>query len=531
MLPRDWLAASVALVLAACGARRQASGAEARDGRRPGDLRARAHDRAADRGLRALTESELAIFESGLRDGVLKREKKVDPATVEGLIQNVRERAQGARAAEGEDRLGGLPGARWRRSRARPRRRPATSCARSPRAPARAPVRTTPSRFTTTARCATARSSTAPSIAARRRSFRSRRVIPCWTQALQTMKVGGKYKLTCPSDIAYGDRGSPPTHQARRRTHLRGRAARGEAAAQRRRANAPPTQVERAAQAGRPRGSRGRRRPAPRAPRRDRAGLRDLPRRALLPRLARTISTSATSITRRSRSRCSRSGARSFGDGLFALRFLPGVAGAATVFLTGLVARELGGGRAAQVLAALAAFFAPFFLAVSHFYSMNAFDLLAWSALWLAGGADPRARRAAALALVRRDRGARAREQVQRRRSSASDSCVGLALTRAAPAAPLAVALGGRRARGAPVRAAPRLAGRARRAVARVHAQRERAQERADRHRSSSSADRSCCCTRCSRRSGWLGLLALLFAPRLRARARARRSPTSRSSR
>jgi FKBP-type peptidyl-prolyl cis-trans isomerase FkpA len=35
-------------------------------------------------------------------------------------------------------------------------------------------------------------------------------VIPCWTQALQAMKVGGKYKLTCPSDIAYGDRGSPP---------------------------------------------------------------------------------------------------------------------------------------------------------------------------------------------------------------------------------------------------------------------------------------------------------------------------------
>lgn len=36
------------------------------------------------------------------------------------------------------------------------------------------------------------------------------RVIPCWTEAVQTMKVGEKAHITCPSEIAYGDRGAPP---------------------------------------------------------------------------------------------------------------------------------------------------------------------------------------------------------------------------------------------------------------------------------------------------------------------------------
>ena len=40
--------------------------------------------------------------------------------------------------------------------------------------------------------------------------FALNRVIKCWTEGVQEMKAGGKAKLVCPADIAYGDAGSPP---------------------------------------------------------------------------------------------------------------------------------------------------------------------------------------------------------------------------------------------------------------------------------------------------------------------------------
>ena len=68
------------------------------------------------------------------------------------------------------------------------------------------------------------------------------------------------------------------------------------------------------------------------------------------------------------------------GESLFALRFLPAVAGAATVFLTGLLARELGGGRFAAALACLAVVVAPSYLAAHTLLTMNAFEPLVWVA-------------------------------------------------------------------------------------------------------------------------------------------------------
>src|ERR1044072_112790 len=69
-----------------------------------------------------------------------------------------------------------------------------------------------------------------------------------------------------------------------------------------------------------------------------------------------------------------------FGDSLFALRLLPALAGAATVFLTGLIAREAGGRRFAVLVACVSVIVAPYFLSINTILTMNAFEPLVWTA-------------------------------------------------------------------------------------------------------------------------------------------------------
>lgn len=68
------------------------------------------------------------------------------------------------------------------------------------------------------------------------------------------------------------------------------------------------------------------------------------------------------------------------GGSLPALRILPAIAGAATVAITMLIARQLGGKRFAQGMAGLCVIGAPIYLGIDGFLTMNAFEPLFWMA-------------------------------------------------------------------------------------------------------------------------------------------------------
>ncbi len=74
-----------------------------------------------------------------------------------------------------------------------------------------------------------------------------------------------------------------------------------------------------------------------------------------------------------------------FGTSLLGLRLLPALAGASLVWLTALVARELGGKGFAQCMAAFSILPVPIYLMLDHWLTMNAFEAPLWTlTLWLA---------------------------------------------------------------------------------------------------------------------------------------------------
>lgn len=66
------------------------------------------------------------------------------------------------------------------------------------------------------------------------------------------------------------------------------------------------------------------------------------------------------------------------GESLFAIRLLPAVIAALTIYLTGLLTARIGGNSFAVLTATVTLALSPIFLAISTFFSMNTFDHLFW---------------------------------------------------------------------------------------------------------------------------------------------------------
>jgi len=156
-----------------------------------------------------LKPAELEFVQQGLADGVLNKEKKVDFDAYSGKIQNLA-KARAAVAAEGEkkaaaeflDKAAAEKGAKKTASGLiYSEIKPGTGD--SPKASDRVKVH-----YHGTLRDGTVFDSSVKR--GEPATFPLSGVIPCWTEGVQLMKVGGKSKLVCPSSIAYGDRGSPP---------------------------------------------------------------------------------------------------------------------------------------------------------------------------------------------------------------------------------------------------------------------------------------------------------------------------------
>ena len=160
-------------------------------------------------GVFSLTEAELEMVQSGLSDGVLGKSRKVDLQAYGPKVQELHTARSGAAAAAEKksgqgylDKAAGEKGATKTTSglvvtTIKPGTGP------SPKATDKVKVHYH----------GTLTDGTVFDSSVQRKepaTFPLNGVIPCWTEGVQLMKVGGKSRLVCPASLAYGDRGAPP---------------------------------------------------------------------------------------------------------------------------------------------------------------------------------------------------------------------------------------------------------------------------------------------------------------------------------
>ncbi len=157
-----------------------------------------------------LSDSELELVKAGLTDGVLQHDKKVDLETFGPKIQQLAQ-SRAAAVAEAEKKTGEafLEKAAAQKGATKTESGLVYSeiipgSGEQPKATDKVKVHYQGTLTDGTVFDSSIQRGTPV-------SFALDQVIPCWTEGVQRMKVGGKSKLVCPSSIAYGDKGFPPT--------------------------------------------------------------------------------------------------------------------------------------------------------------------------------------------------------------------------------------------------------------------------------------------------------------------------------
>jgi FKBP-type peptidyl-prolyl cis-trans isomerase FkpA/FKBP-type peptidyl-prolyl cis-trans isomerase FklB len=157
----------------------------------------------------SLTEAELEIVKSGLSDGVVKRPLKVDMQTYGPRIEQLG-KTRGAAVAEKDKKAGAAflakaaaePGVKKTASGAIVKTLKEGSGA-APTATDKVKVHYHGTLVDGTVFDSSVKRGQPV-------TFPLGNVIKCWAEGMQQIKVGGKSRLICPADIAYGERGSPP---------------------------------------------------------------------------------------------------------------------------------------------------------------------------------------------------------------------------------------------------------------------------------------------------------------------------------
>ena len=156
-----------------------------------------------------LTEAELATVLAGIGDGARKREPKVDVQTYGPKVQALHA-ARGAAAAEAQKKTGDafLAKAAGEKGATKTSSGLVISTLKPGSGASPAPSDTVKVHYHGTLTDGTVFDSSVER--KEPATFPLNRVIACWTEGLQKMKVGGKSRLVCPPALAYGDAGAPP---------------------------------------------------------------------------------------------------------------------------------------------------------------------------------------------------------------------------------------------------------------------------------------------------------------------------------